>query len=149
MIVQEIKDEYHNAKVDCCTENKCKLHVDTGKNFVILKGELLVNQSKKICDCIIFHDDEKIALVELKSHNLDVTDIIEKLTNAGKESSSIATSHGANDPLFFVILLAKSYKNYVIHDKIQKATVKIQGKSYSILAKKCGDSLKKIINAKT
>ena len=144
MIVQKITQKYGHAKIDCCDE-RCKLYVDTGKNLVILKGELLVSTShKKMCDCIIFQDDNKIALVELKSSSIDVNKIIDKFTNSGNKSIEMLTPSQSNNSSLFMILLAKKYTSFSAHDRLRRSTIKIHGKKYPIFTKKCGESLKNI-----
>ena len=146
MIVQKIKRKYNFAKLDCCDE-QCSICIDTAKNYAILKGELLVQtQPEKICDCIIFQDDKKIIIVELKSNSLSVGKIKDKFTNSGKKAVSMASALESSHFSLFMILLAKSYKNYFAQDRIRRIKVNIYGKKYPILPKKCGASLKAIIN---
>lgn len=147
MIIQKIKRKYNFAKLDCCDE-QCSLRVDTGKNHVILKGELLTqNQPEKICDCIIFQDDKKIIIVELKSNSIHAGDIKTKFTNSGQKAISMANALESGSFSLFMILLTKSYKNYVAHDRIRRTKINIYGKKYLILPKKCGASLKAILDS--
>ena len=118
MIVNKIKDKYAYAMIDCCDE-RCKIRIDTKKNFVILKGELLATgtQKNKMCDCIIFQDDGKISHIELKSRSLNVAKIIEKFDNGWKSSCKIARAEDPNSDFgLFFILLAKLWKSFCIRD---------------------------------
>ncbi len=145
MIIQDIKEKYGHAVLDCCNE-RCNIRIDTGKSFVILKGEWLVQeQSEKMCDCIVFQNDKKIAIAELKGRSLDADKIIDKFTNSGKKSADIAKSLESGKFSLFMILLAKSYKNYSALTRIQRSRIKVHGEKHMVHTKKCGDSLKKII----
>jgi len=113
----------------------------------MLKGELLVqSQSEKMCDCIVFQDNKKIALIELKSNSLEVGKIIEKFVNSGMKSISIAKSfERQSDFELFLILLAKSYHNYFAHDRLRRSRIKICGKRYRIIFGRCGCALKDFV----
>ncbi len=146
MFLQKIESKYSKAKISCCNE-RCKIHVDRKHNFIMLKGELLVqSQPEKMCDCIIFQDNKKIALIELKTSSLDVSAILEKLVNSGKKSISIAKScERHSDFDLFPILLAKNYSNYFAHDRLRRSRIKICGKKYVIILGKCGCALKDFV----
>lgn len=147
MYLQEIKKKYHHAKISCCSEH-CNVKIDTKKNHIILKGERLIQkQSRKICDCIIFQNDKKIIVIELKSKSINTSDIHEKLCNGGKESLCIlgSSGHKSNFTLYFV-LLAQSYTSSSMFQKLRSYKININGKRHNILAKKCGCSLQSIIN---
>lgn len=138
MILQKIESKYATAKISCCNE-KCKLRIGRKHNFIMLKGELLVkNQPEKMCDCILFQDNQKIAVIELKSSSLDAGKIIEKFTNSGKKSLSIATSFDKTNHFeLYFILLAKKFSNYFAHDRLRRSKLKIDGKTYRIVFGKC------------
>jgi len=143
MIVKKIKDGYGHARIDCCNERR-NVRVDTRQNFVMLKGELLAKtRPERMCDCIVFQDDKKIAIIELKGTSLDVDRIVDKFTNSGKESVRIARSCESGDVSLFMALLAKSYKNYA-HARIRRSKIRIHGRRYRILTKACGASLSEI-----
>jgi len=144
MIVKKIKDCYGHAKIDCCNE-RCSLRVDTGQNFVMLKGELLVKaRPERMCDCIVFQDDKKISIIELKGTSLDVSKIKDKFTNSGKAAVRIARCCGSDNVSLFMVLLAKSYKNYSDRERIRRTRIKVHGQKYPIWTKTCGASLSEI-----
>lgn len=97
------------------------------------------NQPEKMCDCIIFRNDNKIIIVELKSSSLSVGKIIEKFTNSGKKSISLINSldRTIKFDLFFV-LLAKNYSNQSAYLRLRRSVIKIHGKKYPLKLKKCG-----------
>ena len=146
MILQKIRNKYSQAVISCCNE-KCKIHVGDKHNFVMLKGELLdETQSEKMCDCIVFQDNKKIAIIELKSKSLHAGDIIKKFVNSGKKSKSIA---GSFDPRgnfeLTLILLAKEFKNYFAHDRLRRHKLKIDGKTHHVRFGKCGCKLQDFV----
>ena len=146
MIVHAIKEKYVHAVVDCCSEHGCSIRTDTGKDSVILKGERLVQtQPEKTCDCIVFQNDKKIAIVELKGRSLDVDKIIDKFTNSGRKSIDIARSLESGRFSLYMVLLTKSYGNSSARRIIQKSRIMVDGKKYLIHTKRCGASLKEII----
>ena len=64
-----------------CDEN-CRINMLRRPRAIVLKGEILdCMRGQKMCDCVIFRDDSKIILVELKSKNIEPRSIREKLTN--------------------------------------------------------------------
>ena len=68
MFPQKIENEYSAAKISCYNGNNCMINVRNDHNFIMLKGELLAKkQPKKMCDCMVFQDNRKIAIIELKS----------------------------------------------------------------------------------
>ena len=146
MILQKIERKYLAAKISCCNE-KCSIRIGNTHNFVMLKGELLVKTNpEKMCDCIVFQDNKKIAIIELKSSSLDVGKIIEKFVNSGTKSRSIALSFDRTDKFeLFFILLAKNYSNYFAHDRLRRSKFKIGGKTYGIMLGTCGCELKDFV----
>ena len=83
MNIKYIEKKYEDVKIEHCNENKCDIKIDTGKRFVILKGKRLDNKpdSKKICNCIIFQEGNKIILIEMKRSSLQASKICEQFKN--------------------------------------------------------------------
>ena len=117
--LKEIKNDYYHAKLNCCSENGCKLKLDGMKTtkYVILKGEMLFD-NKKMCDCIIFKNNCKIrtktiiGIIELKSNTLNVDNIIEKMDNSSLIALNIK-KHYSDDkkfPYFYHLLLYKNIR---------------------------------------
>ena len=151
MSLQKIKNMYSWAEISRCNE-RCNIRIDTGRNFVMLKGELLVRHlPEKTCDCIIFQNDKKIAIVELKSASLDAKKIIEKFSNSARKSIDIAVNafcaSKKDDFTPYLILLAKKYANYFAHDKLQRSKIPINGKNHRIILGRCGCSLSSYISS--
>ena len=141
MFHKKIESKYSTAKISCCNE-RCNIRISDQKNSVMLKGELL-SSGEKMCDCIVFRNDKKIVLIELKSSSLNVGKIIEKFENSGKRSLSIATSIESKSKFtLFFVLLAKNYSNYSAHDRLRRSRLRINGGRYMIQLGRCGSSLK-------
>ena len=111
-VVGCIRDKYRQAEICKCRENT-EIVVDTGTDSVILKGELLVSclgRPRKMCDCVIFREDKKAAIVELKSKRIRWSDLKEKFTNTGEVFCFMVKS--LELPSFeslSLVLIAKSY----------------------------------------
>lgn len=145
MNIQSIKENCKSFRIKCCSEKQCKLKIDTTKKFVILKGELIVkNRPQKICDCLIFQNDGRIILVELKSKSLNSTQIHDKFTNSVKEAMYIVDDPKSNLKLFFV-LLTKSHTNSSTFNALKQTKIRVHGVRYNIRMNRCGESLKRII----
>ena len=147
MITKQIANKFAFAKIHCCNE-RCNIRVNVGKNFVILKGEMIAGTpAEKMCDCIIFLDDKKIVLVELKSRVLEPSKISEKFIKSAEKSISIATSFDRKGTFrLFLILLAKSYSDNSAYDRLRRSKLKIHGKKYHIRFGRCGCSLDSFVN---
>lgn len=115
---------------------------------MVLKGERLAGSGRrKICDCLVFRDDMKAAVVELKHHSLNVGSIREKLVNGGLEAARIAErAGGTGDVQLFFAVLAKSYANRTAQRRISALTIKIAGKSYRVQTARCGSDMSKIVD---
>lgn len=149
VVINCIKNNYPNAIIPRCYEMGCHLRLNGLNNYVILKGERMC-KDRKICDCIIFTSDNYIiiGIVELKSKTVHSSEIIEKLTNGLKIALDILEE--CNDKCmmyeFYPIVLCKSWhtSEYRI---IIKGKIKIKGKRYNIIPKKCGISFSTVISS--
>lgn len=133
-----------------CEENKCNLNLKGYNKKVILKGEKLVGNSCKICDCLIFIPEKNnliIPIVELKSNSYKADSIAEKFSNAMKQCDKVLCECDKNNVKckFYLILLAKSYESMAEFTKIKDTKISYKNTNYPIRCKKCGDSLKEII----
>jgi len=130
-----------------CSEQSCELKLDNLNDYVILKGEKLCQQYK-ICDCIIFTSDNDniIGIVELKSRTIHAHDIEDKFNNGMEKVIKILEECDVNSKNFefYFIVLSKKWSNseYVMCKNIK---IKIRGKKFSVIPKKCGDSFSAII----
>ncbi len=134
---------HNDAKSKTCCDRGCRLLIDVKQEPVIFKGEKLVRQIK-ICDCIIIQENTHIVMAELKSSSLNVPDIVEKLTNGGKQALKIATDMDISNPHLYFILLAKKYSNYAAAGRLCHERVNIKNKKYRIHRHVCGASFQKI-----
>ena len=141
----KIESLYKNATSRICCDSGCRLRIDVKEGLVILKGENLVSQTK-ICDCIIFQNNKKITMVELKSSSLNVSSILEKLTNGGEKSLEIADKVGITEPPLCFILLAKKYSNYFAYDRLIHEKVEVRTKKYPILLGRCESLYTKFVD---
>lgn len=136
---------HNEARGKTCCDSGCRLIIDVKQKPIIFKGEKLVHQIK-ICDCIIFQKNTHIVMAELKGSSLNVPDIVEKLTNGGKQALKIATDMDLSDPHLYFILLAKKYSNYAATGRLYHEKVKIKNKKYHIHRYTCGASFQKIFD---
>lgn len=146
MLLSKIKNAYPNSQRSTCCENNCKLCISNKINYTILKGDSLVS-SKKMCDCMIFRDDKKIILVELKTKRYNAYDVIEQLTNGGKEALSITSKLGGkNFSIHFLLVIKKRDRKGFAMDILRDRGVNINGKKYLIKRGKCQDPLERHVN---
>ena len=144
MIIKKyLKEEYNGCEVEQCNENNCKLKFNRIRDHMILKGELISKGKFKICDYFIFINDSTciICMVELRSNNVDASDIIKKFENAERQIKSFLKSYKleGNKFKYYPILLSKSiarFDNEVITCK------KICGEK--IIREDCGIQLQHI-----
>jgi len=147
-IINRIKNNHINAVIPRCHEMGCHLRLNGSNNYVILKGERMC-KDRKICDCIIFTSDNYIivGIIELKSKTVHSSEIIVKLTNGLKIALDILKECNDNCMMyeFYPIVLCKSWhtSEYRI---IIKRKIKIKGKRYNILPKKCGITFSTVIS---
>ena len=90
-----------------------------------------------MCDCLVFQNNKKLALVELKSKFYDVSTVREKFSNSGMKGISILKSLDSNDFKIYMILLAKSYKDHSAYERIRRSKVKLGNQKYSYLFRSC------------
>lgn len=146
MWFSEIKKLYPNAQRSTCCENNCKLCISNIKNYRILKGDLLVS-SEKMCDCMIFRNDKKIILVELKTTKFNAYKVIEQLTNAGKKALSITSGCGGkNFTIYYLLVVKKRFRNNIQLEILLRHRININGKKYIIKKCRCRDPLERYID---
>ena len=137
----------HEAAVAGCCDERYRLATRGGPRAAVLKGERLAGSgSRKICDCLVFRDDLKAAVVEPKHHSLDAGSIHEKLVNGGLEAARIAQAAGVRDVGPFFVVLAKSYGNRSAQRRTSGLEIKIAGKSYRVRTARCGLDLSAIVD---
>ena len=149
-IVGCIRDKYHQAEICKCRENT-EIVVDTGIDSVILKGELLASclgRPRKMCDCVIFREDKKAAIVELKSkEGIHWSDLKEKFTNTGEEFCFIVKSlELPNFESLSLVLIKKRYKT-MEYRILRDGRITIAGVKHKIHAKNDKTCLSAIVAA--
>lgn len=98
-----------------------------------------------MCDCLIFRDDLKIVLIELKSKNIEPSSIHNKLTNAAHVALEIWAGVSDKKPTLFFAVAAKSYPDHGAYDRIRRDHITIDNQRYPIQTAKCGCSVSEII----
>ncbi|MBF0540129.1 MAG: hypothetical protein HQK91_01600 [Nitrospirae bacterium] len=148
-IIEKIRVKYSYAKEDACIDENCELKLNGYADFVILKGEKIINKDVKKCDFIVFINDNEIKIVisEHKTTNFDVYDIIEKLQNSSTPAFQILIENDSINKIhFFFIALAKKWDS----DKLQiltnkKYRISLNSKKYMIIPNYCGKSFNDIL----
>lgn len=147
-VINCIKNNYTNAIIPRCYKMGCHLGLNGLNNYVILKGERICTD-RKICDCIIFTSDNYIiiGIVELKSKTVYASEIIEKLANGIKTALDILEEGNDNCMKFefYPIVLYKSL-HPAEYKVITSRKIKVKGKRYNIIPKKCGISFSTVIS---
>ena len=138
----------HGAAVAGCCDGGRRLATKGGPRAAVLKGERQAGfGSRKICDCLVFRDGLKAAVVELGHHSLDVGSIHEKLVNGGLEAAGTAEqAAGVRNVRLFFVVLAKSYGNRSAQRRISELKIEIAGKSYRVRTARCGLDLSLIVD---
>lgn len=147
-VLDRIRKTRSHAMVRRCAQRNCRLVLDGLGNHVVLKGEFIC-KDRKICDCIIFVQNRHviIAIAELKSRVAHSVEILEKLRN-GSEIALDILEHCSQAHVefeFYHIVLAKSWSTSE-YRVITNRKIRVRGKKYSIIPKRCGCSLSDLIS---
>lgn len=138
-VLQKISDKYGDKCrcTECGTGCSIKLH---GLNCVVLKGEELVQNSKKICDCFIFDDRDKLTihLAELKSKYYKADDIKEKFENSLSCCRHILKNINANKQYIIELVLVACAHRHIEYRILKKRPIRFNNRSYHLHFKKCG-----------
>jgi|Deesub1362B_J571_1020462.scaffolds.fasta_scaffold00956_7 hypothetical protein len=145
-----ISNNFNNAIIKRCSESRCRLRLDGLNCYIILKGEK-VCRNKKICDCIIFTEENNIhiiGVVELKSKTVHANKVKEKLEEGSKIALDVLKEcvKMPNSLDFYHIVLAKRWSTSEFR-MITSLKIWINGKRYDIIPKKCGTSLAELISS--
>ena len=141
-----IEKNYSQCAVSKCNENSCKMKFNKIGTHIIIKGESISQGKFKICDYLVFIDNESciICSIELRSNNTDhPTEIHEKLENSVPIIKDILKKCGNNRTKikYYPILLSKSIDRF--HEAFLTAK-KINGEK--IIRENCGIQLKTILD---
>jgi hypothetical protein len=148
LYIDRIKSRFAHALRRGCSEKRCTLRLQGLGNYAVLNGERIC-PDRKMCDCIIFvaNGSVIIGIVELKSKTAHSSDIAEKLTNSSETALDILQRCADSGVDFRLCHLALSKKWKTIElRKIRKERVRIRGKVYSIITKRCGVSFSTVIS---
>lgn len=148
-VIDSIRADFSDKIIPCCDDNGCTLRLNDLNDYIIMKGERICID-RKMCDCIIFKNNNIIiiGIVELKSKNPHVNDIEEKLNNSSAKAIEIFEQYCERNIKFELchIVLAKRWKPPE-YDLIKSKKIRIRGKRYDIIPKKCGDSFSTLISS--
>ena len=146
-IVRRMRDEQDSAVIDRCHENT-ELVIDTRNDFVILKGELLVSgpDRPKMCDCVIFRDDKKVVIAELRSRTSGWHSLPEKFTKTGEVFCSIIEPSKPSEFALHLVLISKKLDSST-RRVLEGTTITIAGNRYRIDARKDRTCLSTIVAA--
>jgi hypothetical protein len=149
-----IKNDFAEAIINHCEEKSCKLKLVGLNNYVILKGEKVrekICSERKICDCIIFTlggEYVVIGIIELKSRTVHASEIEEQLTNGLEVALDILKK--CNDEHLkldvYPIVLSKARSSSELR-MIASKRIRVGGKKYDIIPKKCGLSFTESISS--
>ena len=144
-MLEAISSLYAHAIVEQCDE-RCRMVTGRRPRAVILKGERIdFKNVQKMCDCIIFRDDLKIVLVELKGKNMGPRPIHEKLENGARTALKIWSRVSGKTPTLFFVVAAKSYPDHMAYLRISRDRITIGGQKHPIRTAKCGCKMAEII----
>ena len=144
-MLEAISSSYEHAIVEQCDE-RCRISMERRPRAVILKGERIdFKNMQKMCDCVIFRDDLKIVLVELKGKNVEPRSIHEKLENAAHAALKIWSKVSDKTPTLFFVVAAKSYADHMAYLRISHDRITIGGQKHAIRTAKCGCKMAEII----
>ena len=149
-ILKYLKNQYKYAVKDKCEEpgTNCTLSLKDLDKYIVLKGEE-VQPRQSICDCIVFVEKEAViaGVIELKSKTVDVSKVMQQLTNGLKFVFEAIKDSDINSHLMkiYVVVLAKKWRKHE-YDIIKKKKILMYGKKYLILPKRCGIYFSEIIS---
>lgn len=146
-LIDGIKKCYPKAVITHCAEQNCKLDLRGLNNFIILKGEKICI-TKKMCDCLLFHEKECIIIgtIELKSKTAHASEIIEKLRNGLEFAIKILNEcKGSLKNIKFIPVILSRRWDSSEYRVLTNQRIEIHGKKLNILPKRCGTSLVDLI----
>ncbi|MDA7940630.1 MAG: hypothetical protein MPJ04_08900 [Nitrosopumilus sp.] len=145
-ILGDLRRRHSRSLAKSCSENNCKLIVGSRKTHVIFKGEKMGDGTRRMCDCIIFRNDKKIILVEIKSTgNIDMDEIIQQFTNAGTRSLEITKPYRDKFEIFCLLLLRGQVRNHTKRLMLRYSRVRIANNELGINQARCKSRLDSLI----
>ncbi|MGA2937664.1 MAG: hypothetical protein ABSF52_11265 [Syntrophobacteraceae bacterium] len=148
-LFERLRREAKHASIKKCSERGCTLKIDRKMRCLILKGEMLCASSMKISDCLIFciiGDCLIVCIAELKQKTIHAKDVLIKLQNSSEQALElIKRCEGGNAKCdFYHLVLARGWHPSE-YNVLTRNNIKIKGKRYSILPKRCGANLASIL----
>lgn len=99
-----------------------------------------------MCDCVIFLNDQRIVLVEMKRKNVSIGDVEKQFLNAGKRSLGIARDAGIDYEIACMLLLTRYRTNHALKNyMLAVPNIRISGKDYAITRGRCGCRLEALL----
>ncbi len=149
MSIDCIERHFKHALQKQCREQGCSANLRQIPNRVVLKGEKLVREEESICDCLIFlfeNGKYTIALVELKSKYVDVSKVVEQLTNGTRKAFDILSQCGIaeKNTRWYHFLYSKRLETSA-RKKLDDNKVSFKGRHFKIIPEKCGKPLREAI----
>jgi len=133
------------ARIQKCCESRCTLRLDDLRPFILLKGEK-VRPQQRMCDCIVFLERDSLimAMAELKSGTVDVSQVVEKLRNGSR--AAIAIVHAASGTqrdigACFVVLARRWHRSEHKLLTHKSNRIRVEGTKHPILPRRCGTRL--------
>jgi hypothetical protein len=93
------------------------------------------------------NDSVVIGIVELKSKTVHTSEVADKLTNSSETTLDIVQKYASKriEPALLHLLLHKGLDSSE-RRKIERARIKVRGKRYDIITKRCGVSFSDVIS---
>jgi len=134
-IVSRLRREYGHAAIKNCCE-KIGITIDNDKALVIFKGELLLSQpgKQKMCDCVIFREDQKVVIAELKSKTPHGHGLLEKFVNTCEKFRSMIVPLKPSDFDIYLVLVARKHTQST-YRMLLSNPVRVNGKKHWIVPK--------------
>ncbi len=149
MSIDCIEQHFEHALLNQCSEQGCTVNLRQIPNRVVLKGEKLVREGESICDCLFFPFENgkyTVALVKLKSKNVDVSLVVKQLTNGTRKAFEILSQCGidAKNTRWYHFLYSKAIGS-AAQKVLRDSKVSFEGRQFNIIRKRCGASLHEAI----
>ena len=134
-IVSRLRREYGHAEIKNCCE-KTGITIDKDENLVIFKGELLPPQpgKQKMCDCVIFREDKKVVIAELKSRTSNGHNLLEKFVNTCEKFRFMIVPMKPSDFDIYLVLVARKHTQST-YRMLLGSPVRVNGKKHWIVPK--------------
>lgn len=159
-IIDALGSIYESAiRTTCSGEENCVLRLDGYNNYIILKGEDVRESSEEICDHLVFINETieelVIAIIEFKTNNVHVDKVAKQIENGSmravlilKRGSEICFDEELkclDNKILCHIAVARHW-NTTQRKMLIRRKIMVNGRSYYIRPKECGDLLKDVLS---